>query len=200
MIGYQFGSLNYNVCPLLTMGLWQRDDERVQGRKESGKMYWVFPAVVMVWQFISQSVVLFFFILSFCFLPSASGCLTLGEGFSWPQSAAAWIWTTRSRFSDTRSASLSPDSRMCTTCCPGWLVTTVTYEWRYEKTLQTSIKELKWHRLSFHPSHNICIFAYSHVKMTAPVWKLNLTVPNRQGWKVTCSLFKRIHLTWHVSW
>lgn len=87
-----------------------------------------------------QCLVLCLLVLYFCFLPSVSVCMASGEEWSWPQSAALWICTTRSRFSDTRSASLSPISNWRTTPRPGWLVTTVTCEYSQEENASASKK------------------------------------------------------------
>lgn len=66
-------------------------------------------------------------------LPSASAGLASGDELSWPQSTPVRIWTTRSRLSDTRSASLSPVSSLWTTPRPDWLVMTVTFKYSQEE-------------------------------------------------------------------
>lgn len=86
--------------------------------------------VILACQIISFEKKLAVFILH---LPSASAGLASGDELSWPQSTPVRIWTTRSRLSDTRSASLSPVSSLWATPRPDWLVMTVTFKYSQEE-------------------------------------------------------------------
>lgn len=69
-------------------------------------------------------------VLKIRYLPSGPVGVASGDKLSWHQSAPVRIWTTRSRLSDTRSASLSVVFSRWTTPHPDWLVITVTFEYR----------------------------------------------------------------------